>query len=395
MTGSKHRLIAALMALALVVLTGVVLSACGGSSSETASAETTSTEAAESTGSEESESTEGETAAAGSSSEVTGKKVGFINITRACEACVRAEVAFDEAAKEFNWSVKGIDGQGDPTTIDSQCNTLVVSGIEAIVLQSVDPESIGDCLAKAKSANIPVVDQALGGAYNASYLAKGLTSVSDFNAAVESGLISEAFFAKINEKINNGEIEGKAQIAVFSGTPSISIHRLRYATFQAFLAENKESVEVVTTHSTDLTNAQSDVENTMKSVLTAHPDLAGVWTIQDIEAVPTVAALEAAGSNAIVTTYFGDKPILQNIREEGNIYATVDAPLELLGYESADTLAKYFTGKPYSTAPSLTLGANAMPVVYTAENAPAEGAPVHPDPQIQKYQAAWKTEYGL
>lgn len=385
MTGSKHRVLTALLALALLATASVALTACGGSDSGTASAETASSEAGDSTSAE----------ASGGSGEVTGKNVAFINITRACEACVRAEVAFNEAASEFGWKVKNIDGQGDPTLIDSQCNTLVVSGVEAIILQSVDPEIIGDCLAKAKSADIPVVDQALGGAYNASYLSKGLTSVSDFNAAVESGLISEAFFSKLNERINAGEIEGKAKIAVFTGTPSISIHRLRYATFQAFLAENKESVEVVNTHSTDLTNIQPDVENTMKSVLTAHPDLAGIWTIQDVEAMPSVAALQAAGSDAIITTYFGDKPILENIREGGNIYATVDAPLELLAYESVDTLARVFSGKKYSVSPSLTLGSDAMPVVYTAENAPAAGAPVHPVPQIDRFKAAWKKEYGI
>jgi ribose transport system substrate-binding protein len=386
MTGSKHRVLTGLLALLLLVAASVAISACGSSdSSGTASAETTASEEGDSTSTE----------ASAGSADVTGKSIAFINITRACEACVRAEVAFNDAASEFGWTVKNIDGQGDPTLIDSQCNTLVVSGVEAIVLQSVDPEAIGDCLAKAKSADIPVVDQALGGAYNASYLSKGLTSVSDFNAAVESGLISEAFFSKLNERINAGEIEGKAKIAVFTGTPSISIHRLRYATFQAFLAENKESVEVVNTHSTDLTNIQSDDENTMKSVLTAHPDLAGVWTIQDVEAIPTVAALQAAGSDAIVTTYFGDKPILENIRENGNIYATVDAPLELLGYETTDTLARVFSGKKYSVSPSLTLGSDAMPVVYTAENAPAEGAPVHPVPQIERFKSAWKTEYGI
>lgn len=387
MTGSKHRVLTALLALVLLAAASVALTACGGSSdSGSASAETASSEEGDSTSAE---------AGGGSSGEVTGKNVAFINITRACEACVRAEVAFGEAASEFGWKVKNIDGQGDPTLIDSQCNTLVVSGVEAIILQSVDPEIIGDCLAKAKSADIPVVDQALGGAYNASYLSKGLTSVSDFNAAVESGLISEAFFSKLNERINAGEIEGKAKIAVFTGTPSISIHRLRYATFQAFLAENKESVEVVNTHSTDLTNIQPDAENTIKSVLTAHPDLAGIWTIQDVEAMPSVAALQAAGSDAIITTYFGDKPILENIREDGNIYATVDAPLELLAYETVDTLARVFTGKKYSVSPSLTLGSDAMPVVYTAENAPAAGAPVHPVPQIDRFKAAWKTEYGI
>jgi ribose transport system substrate-binding protein len=386
MTGSKHRVLTGLLALVLLAAASVALTACGGSDSGTATAETSATEAGDSTTA---------SAATGSAGDVTGKSLAFINITRACEACVRAEVAFNEAASEFGWTVKNIDGQGDPTLIDSQCNTLVVSGVEAIVLQSVDPETIGDCLAKAKSADIPVVDQALGGAYNASYLSKGLTSVSDFNAAVESGLISEAFFSKLNEKINAGEIEGKAKIAVFTGTPSISIHRLRYATFQAFLAENKESVEVVSSHSTDLTNIQTDTENTMKSVLTANPDLAGIWTIQDVEAIPTVAALQAAGSDAIVTTYFGDKPILENIREEGNIYATVDAPLELLGYETADTLARVFSGQKYSVSPSLTLGSDAMPVVYTAENAPAEGAPVHPVPQIERFKSAWKEEYGI
>jgi ABC-type sugar transport system substrate-binding protein len=248
-------------------------------------------------------------------------------------------------------------------------------------------------LEKAKAKNIPVVTEFLGGAYDPSFFDKGLTSITDFTAVVESGQISEIFFSELARR--HAGKPGKAKIAVFTGTPSVPIHRLRLAAFNAFLEENKNKVEVVARHSTDLANGQTDVRNTMDSVLTANPDLDGVWTMQDLEALPTVEALRAQGldKKVFLTTFVADTGIVDNIRDGGAIVATVDNPSASIGYQTADTLAKVFAGKPYSQTPSLTDVAM-VPNVINKKNAPPKGQDPEPTTIRDNYTAEWEKEYG-
>lgn len=323
-----------------------------------------------------------------------GKEVAIINITRACEGCLRNETAFKEAAESLGMKVRVVDGQGDPNRISDQFDTLVESGVDGIVLLAIDPNSVA--LDKAKAKDIPVVAEFLGGGFDPSAFAKGLNSVSDFNAVVESAQISQLFFAELDKRRREAGKTGKAKIAVFTGTPAIPIHRLRLAAFNAFLAENKNKVEVVNKHSTDLANGTTDVRNTMDSVLTANPDLDAVWTMQDLEAMPTVEALRARDmqDKVFLTTFVADKAIVKDIREGGPIVATVDNPSAGIGYMSADTMAKIFSGKKYAELPGLT-EVPMLPNVITKNNVPAEGKDPEPTDVRDTFKQQWQKEYGV
>jgi ribose transport system substrate-binding protein len=86
-----------------------------------------------------------------------GKTIYVVTCTSQGIGCVRAANGAKEAGERLGWSVRVIDGKGDPGTWNSAIQSAIAGGASGIVLDAVPPMLVGDALARAARARIPVV----------------------------------------------------------------------------------------------------------------------------------------------------------------------------------------------------------------------------------------------
>ena len=87
----------------------------------------------------------------------TGKTVYVITCASQGIGCVRAAKGVEEAGAALGWTVRTIDGQGDPATWNKGIQSAVAAKANGIVLAAVPPMLVGDALEKAAAAKITVV----------------------------------------------------------------------------------------------------------------------------------------------------------------------------------------------------------------------------------------------
>ena len=88
---------------------------------------------------------------------VTGKTIGVIPCATFVEGCAREERGVVEAAKAAGWKTIVLDGKVDPQVQQKAMNSLIARKVDAIVLNSINASSVGEAMANAKKANIPVI----------------------------------------------------------------------------------------------------------------------------------------------------------------------------------------------------------------------------------------------
>lgn len=370
--GHRYKPAAIVLALGVAV---VLLAGCGSSNNNSSSsASASATTSSEATG----------TSSSGGGG-VSGKTIGFVNIV-ANEASERAEDAFREAAKIFGWKVVSGARAKEVVTAQQSVQTLLNENVNGIVLQSVDPGSIGPQLQEAKSKGVPIITQEVGAGY--SYLYDGqVLAMPDWNFGAQGEDIANLFIQSILE-----ETKGKGgEIIIFTGEPSLPSQQLWTGALHNQLKDNPQ-IKIVGEHTVDYTKAGEDISNYLGQQLKSHPGIKGIWTDANLEAPATVSAVEAAGlkGKVVVTTFFGDKDLLKLIRE-GGLTGTVDVPVNKGSWLSVDALASYFSGKPVNKKEPLE---NPLtPLVITKQNVPAEGQELSYPPFKPEFEAKWCKEY--
>jgi ribose transport system substrate-binding protein len=89
--------------------------------------------------------------------------------------------------------------------------------------------------------------------------------------------------------------------------------------------------------------------DTMQQMMSAVPDIAGVFYASGREAVGAANAIKAAGKNVVSMGYNGDPEEIQAIRD-GVLAGTIAQQPYNIGYESVMLLKKIFAGEEYEDA---------------------------------------------
>ena len=89
--------------------------------------------------------------------------------------------------------------------------------------------------------------------------------------------------------------------------------------------------------------------DTMQQMMSAVPDLAGVFYISGREAVGAANAVKAAGKNILVIGYNGDPEEIQAMKD-GILAADIAQQPYYIGYQSVMILKDIFAGKTYEDA---------------------------------------------
>jgi ribose transport system substrate-binding protein len=240
-----------------------------------------------------------------------------------------ADKMTDEAAKH-GYTVAVVSGEFDVARQQNQVKDFIVQKVTAIVLTPCDSKAIGPAIQEASAAGIPVFTADIA------CLAPGAKVISHI-ATDNYGGGKEAARAMIEAL---GEHGGKIGI-------------LHHKLVESCILRVNGFREVIDKHPTIKIVAElpgggvkDQGYKAAEDLLQAHPDLAGIFAINDPSALGARAAIEKAGkANQVKLIGFDGQPEGKQAIKEGKIYADPVQFPDRIGIETVRTIVKYFAGE--------------------------------------------------
>jgi ribose transport system substrate-binding protein len=239
----------------------------------------------------------------------------------------------EEAAKK-NIKVIVLAGEFDAAKQRDQVADFIVKKVDAIVLSPCDSKAVGTAIAEANKAGIPVFTADIA------VLATGVK--------VESHVATDNFIG--------GRMAAQAMIEALGGTgkvavldhPAIESVLLRTKGFEEELAQQAKDkgVKIEVVAKLPGGGVKDKSFKAAEDLLQAHPDLNGIFAINDPSALGAVAALEKAGKlGQIKIIGFDGMPEGKAAIKTGQIYADPIQFPDKIGRTTVQNIIKYLDGE--------------------------------------------------
>lgn len=190
-----------------------------------------------------------------------------------------ANVMTEEAAK-FGYEVVALDGANEPGKQNTQLKDFAAQGYDAVFLNPVDSRAVGEGVKGLHEAGIPVFT---------------------FDIQVEDPEAKEMVVHHIgSDNFQGGQLAGASMMKVTGdsgkiailGLPEVSSCILRVEGFKDHLSKNNSKLEIVTELSGG--GNRNDGFAVTNDILQAHPDIVGIFAINDPSALGAHAAVAKA-----------------------------------------------------------------------------------------------------
>jgi len=243
---------------------------------------------------------------------------------------ISVKAGAESAGKEFGASILW---QGPPkeTEIAQQISIvqdMITRRVDALVLAACDENALASVVAQAAEANIPVIMIDSG---VKSDLPKALVATDN----VEGARMAARHMASL--------LGGKGEVGLLPFVPGAATSELRERGFKEGLQEFPDMPLVVTNYS------QSDVGigmNVTSDMITAHPNLAGIFAANEPGAIGAAQALRAAGKVGQVKLIGFDATGEQlKALREGVIQALIVQNPFKMGYEGVKSAVAALRGE--------------------------------------------------
>ncbi len=249
-------------------------------------------------------------------SEIT---IGFSLWTMQFTFFQNVEKGVKDACKDFGFKYVMIDQNSDATKMVQDINALVGQKVSGIVITPVDPGAIGPAVENARKNGIPVVCADIGksGPVNALLISDNF----------KGGQLAAEFLAgKLNDT--------SKPLGLGNLLPQWTYARQRG---EGFLAKAMELGYNVAANIIVQNPSAEGGYDTMQQILSAVPDVAGVFFCSGREAVGAAQAIQASGKNILSVGYNGDPEEFQAMKD-GILNATVLQQPYYIGYRSVEIL---------------------------------------------------------
>jgi ribose transport system substrate-binding protein len=268
----------------------------------------------------------------------TGSKgtvgVSVLTLTNPFFKVIGDNIAVELAKSNYDTIV--VSGEFDVATQQRQVRDFIVAKVAAIVLCPCDSKLIGAVIQEANEAGIPVFTADLA------CLAPGAKVVSHIATDNLGGgrLAGEGMIEAL------GEAGGKIAILDFAAAESCM---LRVQGFREVIDKHnagRESGKIEIATQLEGGGARDIGAKAAEDALTAHPDIVGIFAINDPSALGARAALERAGKadQVKIIGFDGQKEGKEAIRD-GKIYADPIQYPDVIGTKTAQSILAYFEGE--------------------------------------------------
>src|SRR5579872_3042743 len=204
---------------------------------------------------------------------------------------------------QSNTTFQLLDGQAKADVQISLMDTVINDGVNVIFVQPVDSVGIGPSIKKAARKGIPVIT------LNIDSTAKHAAHVemNHYYGAME---IANAMGAMLG---------GKGKVAILNAPPGIIIRDQRTNGFVDGMKKNFPDVKIVADQVADWDRKKA--QDVLTTILTAHPDLAGVYGVNDSMALGAMDVAKSKGIKLVIFGNDGEKDALEAI-EAGDLAGT-------------------------------------------------------------------------
>ena len=260
--------------------------------------------------------------------EKPGKTIGVTLLTRGHLFYRDLEQGLeDEAAKE-GYKLVVTSAEFDLGKQAGQIEDFVARKVDAIVVCPVDSRGVGPAIGKANAAGIPV--------FTADIAAQeGEITCHVASDNVAGGKLAGEFLAKA--------LGGAGTVAIV-GQPAITSVLDRVAGFKEAIA-HYPGLKIVAE-----VNGQGVRDRSLEAasdVMQAHPDLSGLFGINDDSALGALDAARQLGREAIVIVgYDATPPAVDAIRKGTQLKADVVQFPAKIGKATIESIRDHFEGKP-------------------------------------------------
>jgi simple sugar transport system substrate-binding protein len=241
----------------------------------------------------------------------------------------------------------------DPVKQSSLIDSAVAEGVDGIVVSMANPDGLKDSITKAIAAGIPVIS-----------VDSGLERFKEFGLLTHIGQSEYIAGKGAGEKL--AAAGAKNVICVIHEAGNVGLED-RCRGILDTLGGLVENVQV------DINNL-ADAQNTVKAKLLADPTIDAVVTLGPPMAVSASAALDEAGSSAMLATFDLSEDVTKLI-ESGKILFAVDAQPYLMGYLGVNFLYLHKIngnevggGEPIYSGPGYVTKDNVASVAEFAQN---------------------------
>ena len=242
-------------------------------------------------------------------------KVALIMKTLSNEYFIAMKDGADKAAKEQNIDliVQVAEKENSTEELVSLVENMIASKIDAIVVTPNDSHAFVSVFKDAEKAGIPIIDLDVE-LDKTSAQSAGLTyyyvGVNNFDGGYKSA------------KRLVDELGGKGKVVILEGIPGVDNGEQRKAGAMKAFSE-APGIEVVASQTANWETEQA--LNVMTNILTANPDINGVFAANDNMAIGAITAIENAGMEGkILVSGYDALPLALQYIKEGKMLNTID-----------------------------------------------------------------------
>jgi ribose transport system substrate-binding protein len=243
-----------------------------------------------------------------------------------------ANVMTEEAAKH-GYELIAQDAANDAAAQNSQMNDFVAQRVDAIFLNPTSSEAASEGVKRAHSAGIPVFT---------------------FDVEVTDAAAKEMVKSHIGtDNYQGGRLAGESMLKVTKDRGKIAIITYPEVTscihrrngFVDFLKESNSKLEIVTELSG--VGDRNHGYNVATDILQAHPDIVGIFAVNDPSALGAHAAVTKAGREKdIVIIGFDASPAGKQAVYEKQLYDSPQQFPRKMAAGTVESFVKYLNGEP-------------------------------------------------
>lgn len=254
------------------------------------------------------------------------------------------EAGIRDAAAKQGLDVVVVACEMDPARQAAQIEDFVAQRVVAILAAPCDSSAIVPALGAPERAGIPVFTADI-----AAHGGKVVSHVASDN--VQGGRLAGQTLA--------GLIGGKGKIVIIDH-PTVASVQERVRGFEEAV-KAFPGISIVARHSSDGQRARAT--QVMEDLLQAHPDMAGVFGINDDSALGAVSVLESAGRKEVVVVgYDATDEAQAAIRRGSPLKADVIQHPRRIGETAIDMIARHLQGQAVPARVDVEVG------IVTAES---------------------------
>jgi ribose transport system substrate-binding protein len=270
-------------------------------------------------------------AGTGGSQGTAAKTIGFSVQNREAQFYEDMEAGMKAEAAKYGYTVNVVDAGRDNAKQQSQVEDFISQKVAAIVLTPYDSRAIGSAIVEANQAGIPVFTADIA---NTSPQGTVVTHIASDN--VQGGAQAG--------KLMCAALAGKGGAVAIIDEPEVTSVQDRTKGFRGAIAAGCSGATIVA--DIDGGGERARASSVMDDILQAHPNLKGVFGINDDSALGAAKSVQAAGlTGKVAVIGYDATPEARTAIANGSMYGDAIQHPDQIGAQTIDAIHSYFAGR--------------------------------------------------